>query len=307
MKTVILINMGAPSSPREMKIFLRKMFMDKHILPMRWLGRLFLSRVISNTRYRKSWQKYLQIGGSPLKSSCEKIVDQMQLQLGFDYKVIVAYSYSKPFIKDVVNELLEKGESNITVVSMYPQASFSTTRSLMVDVEKANQRRTTISYIPEYFSHPLFIKFWNNLVLKIKQEAGMKYPTILFSAHSVPEYQIDSGDTYVSAIHESARLIALSTGLPYEVGFQSRVGRMEWVGPDTRDVAQKIIKAGNTEILIVPISFLTENLETLYDIDREIIPSIVSVGRNLNVRKVSLEGAETQLVELFKRLILELV
>lgn len=120
MKAVLLANMGAPVSEKDMKVFLKRMFSDKAILYAPTFLRFIVSSIISNLRYKSSWQKYLKIGGSPLQKSMDKMTADLQVLLSEDYVVSSVYSYSEPFIEEKIAELYKLGIKNITVISMYP-------------------------------------------------------------------------------------------------------------------------------------------------------------------------------------------
>lgn len=298
MKAIVLVNMGAPESQNDMKFFLRRMFRDPLILPTNKVARFLLGEIITNVRYKKSWAKYELIGGSPLKKSCQTIAKHLSTNLYEKYKVEVAYSYSNPLIETVLSKLISKNTDEIVIVPMYPQASFSTTGSIERDIKKIQKKhpKINISILPEYYSHKAFVDFWVEQISKSIQKHSLTNPTLLFSAHSVPQYQIDKGDTYGKTIHESAKLISESMNLPYKVGFQSKIGRMKWLEPATEKVLSDMKNDSLQEIIIVPISFLTENLETLYDIDTLLIPQF---NQNCKIHKVQLANTEQELANVF--------
>ncbi len=301
MKHIVLVNMGAPESQTDMKLFLRRMFRDPSILPMNALARTLLGELISTFRYKKSWNKYKLIGGSPLKKCCNTIARCLGEKLDETYQVCVAYSYSDPLLRDL--QLSDNDE--VVIIPMYPQASFSTTGSIERDVAEIRKKypQIPISIIPQYFERPVFINFWAQQINHAKQH--LVNPVLLFSAHSVPQYQIDKGDSYEKAIHYSAKQIADAVRLPFRVGFQSKIGRMKWLSPTTISVLDEMLAEGITEILIVPISFVTENLETLYDIDHELIPYVQrQKGLEVNIQRVSLFDTERDLASLYSTFVL---
>jgi len=298
MKAFVLVNMGAPESQSDMKFFLRRMFRDPLILPMNKVARFLLGEIITNFRYKKSWAKYVLIGGSPLKESCQTIAKYLSKNIKENYKIEVAYSYSNPLIETVLSKLISENIDDIVIVPMYPQVSFSTTGSIERDIKKIQKKHPNIqiSILPEYYSNKAFVDFWIEQISKTIQKHSLTKPTLLFSAHSVPQYQIDKGDTYGKAIQESAKLISEMMNLPYRVGFQSKIGRMKWLEPATEKVLTDMKNDGLQEIIIVPISFLTENLETLYDIDTLLIPQF---NQNGKIHKVQLANTEQELAIVF--------
>jgi len=274
MTGVLLVNMGGPSSLKEMKTFLAKMFKDPCILPFNHTGRILLSFIISNVRYKKSWKKYELIGGTPIISSTYITVTSLQDKLGEKYKIKMAFSYSSPLIDESLMAFKKEGINEITVIPLYPQSSYSTTSSVKADIEKVTSKDVSfkIKFVHEFFDHKSFIGFWSEVIAEHFIANKCQKPLLLFSAHSIPKALADKGDTYPHAIEESSRLIAQNMGLEFELAYQSGMSNREWLKPDVKVRLKALAEAGKREIIIVPISFVNENLETLYDIDRIIIP-----------------------------------
>lgn len=298
MKAIILVNMGAPESQNDMHRFLRHMFRDPLILPFNSVFRYILGEIISFFRYKKSWSKYELIGGSPLKETCTKIAYELSNLIGNDSIVRVAYSYSDPTISAEINKLISQNIYEIFILPMYPQASYSTTGSIERDISFARKRfpHVQISILPEYFTNNLFIDFWAQRISETMNRHSMQHPTIVFSAHSVPQYQITNGDSYEKTIYETARLVSEKLGLPYRLGFQSKIGKMKWLEPATEKVLDDLSQTNCNEVIIVPIAFLTENLETLYDIDTLLIPQY---NNRFTIAKVSLMQCENAIAKIF--------
>jgi len=263
-----------------MRIFLKKMFNDPFILPFSKPVRWFLSWIISSLRYRKSWKKYQLIGGTPIVKATKKTVERLQQQLGDKYLVSMAFSYSPPLLKKSCSLFKKEGIHDIIIIPLYPQSSYSTTSSVKADVEKhfpSNQ--FSIRFIKEFYQHQLFVEFWSEIISKHIVESRYTHPFLLFSAHSIPKLLEDKGDTYPWAIAESANSIAKNLGLKYNFAYQSGLKRGEWLGPDVKEKLKDLAESGVDEIILIPISFVNENLETLYDLDHDIIPfSINKLG-----------------------------
>lgn len=305
MRAILLVNMGSPSSEKEMKIFLKNMFLDKAIIAAPYLIRKMLSFFISNLRYKNSWSKYELIGGSPLLSAMEQIRQDLQLSLGSEFEVYTAYSYSNPTIFDAIKEIRNKGITDIFVLSMYPHNCVSTTGSIENDLNKIRNQYPdlVIQAAKEYATHPLFIGFWSKLIAESIEKYGLKEPHLLFSAHAIPEYQINKGDTYTKSIEESAVLIAEKLDLKHSVSYQSKIGRIKWASPDTKQYICELKKQGVDELLIIPISFLNENLETLYDLDNDIIPYAKEVINITNSYRVNIPKSHPLMINAFKDII----
>lgn len=304
MTGVLLINMGGANSPEELKAFLARMFKDPFILPFGKLGRSLLSFIISNTRYRKSWKKYLAIGGSPIIDATEQTQKVLQEKLGENYLVDIAFSYSAPLIKDSIQSLLSMGIRQLTIIPLYPQASYSTTDSVQSDVNAAisGENNITINFTREFYDHPVFVNFWANLIKDHIVHNHSADPLLLFSAHSIPKALVDKGDTYPQAIEGSAKAIAESLGCKWQVAYQSGMKRSEWIGPDVNAVIKDLAIKNVSDIIIIPISFVNENLETLYDIDQQIIPAAKNITGIKNISRVNIPVADPEFINLLCRL-----
>ena len=278
MTGILLINMGSPVCASEMKTFLNNMFNDKAILPMPAIPRKLVAKIISTTRHKGSWEKYKLIGGSPLMKSMDKIKDALAAEIGSGYVINNAYSYSNPSVAQAVQLQYNQGIRDIIAIPVYPQYSISTTESVITDLQNANKsfKDLNIRIAGSFYNDPNYIEYWTEQIQKSIGEKKLSKPHLLFSGHAIPEYLIQKGDTYVQEISESARLISEKLGLKHDISFQSKIGRVKWVGPDTKDKLKDLAQQGLSEILIIPISFINENLETLYDLVVEIVP----YGRN---------------------------
>lgn len=304
MTGILLVNMGGPESPAELKQFLRLMFLDKHIIPAPYLIRNLLSLYISSTRYKKSWLKYEKIGGTPLKKNTNLLAETLQLELGNSYSVKIAYSYSEPFLSDIFSEFCKAGIAQVIIIPLYPQASITTTSSVVFDIEKLKQKYLTLEFliVPEFYKNKKFINYWCDAIQNHISKHKLSSPLLLFSAHSIPLSFIKKGDTYQKGIEESAKLIAENIGFNYRVSYQSGMNPKTWLGPDTIILLESLVAEGHKEIVIIPISFVSENLETLYDLDQDIVPSCTQ-KLNINLSRVLIPAVHPSFVELLKELV----
>ncbi len=305
MKGIMLVDMGGPDSPEELKIFLSRMFNDPCILPYGKPVRKLLSYIISRTRYRQSWKKYQLIGGTPLVESTRKMASALQTLLGSTFVVKFAFSYSSPDIKQTLSAFKEEGIGGITVIPLYPQSSHTTTSSVKADLKKVTERDPffKVHVVEEFYNHPGFINFWIHNISKYVEKCGIKNPTLLFSAHSIPEYHVSNGDTYPAGIVNSAVLIAEKLGYPYQVAFQSGLRRGKWIGPDVKMHLKMMAEDGIDNLILIPISFVHENLETLYDLDQDIVPFAINALGFTNVSRVHLPDSDPLLISMLADLI----
>jgi protoporphyrin/coproporphyrin ferrochelatase len=302
MKAVLLINMGGPESPKELKQFLNLMFLDKLIIAAPWFVRKMLSFIISNTRYKKSWKRYELIGGTPLKKDTYKLCYILQKELGSSYQVKPCYSYSHPFICEVIKDLYTQEIDEIIALPLYPQFSITTSQSVIDDVRK-NNSSFKIGIIREFYKHPLYIDFWHQQIKKHININNLIHPHLLFSAHSIPTSYIHKGDPYQKQIEASANLISDSLHLSFDVSYQSGMNPKTWLGPATVKKIEKLISEDKSEIVIIPISFVGENLETLYDLDNVIIPMFKNSSSN--VSRVVIQSDHPVFIKLLKSLVYE--
>ncbi|MEI6695687.1 MAG: ferrochelatase [Bacteroidota bacterium] len=304
MKGILLVDMGGAANPPELKKFLARMFNDPFIIPLGKLGRAFLSFFISNTRYKKSWKKYEMIGGSPIIEATRQTVISLQKELGENYNVKLAFSYSKPLIKESLALFINEHIFDVTVIPLYPQSSFSTTYSVENDVNSVleENKNLKINFIKEFYAMDAFVDFWSGLILNHLEKENYLHPYLLFSAHSIPTFMANNGDTYPKAIEESAKLIAKKTGLNFEFAYQSRM-KGKWIGPDTKDSLKKLAEQGKDEILIIPISFVNENLETMFDLDHDIIPFAKTELGIKNISRAAIPVANQTFINLLKDII----
>lgn len=307
MKGVMLVNMGGPESPADLKLFLSRMFRDPFILPYPKTVRNLLSFIISRARYKKSWKKYEMIGGTPLVRSTRETAASLQSLLGGAFMVKFAFSYSRPYIRKCLEDFKSENIRDIMVIPLYPQSSLTTTSSVIADIRKVTEKDPFFccKNLGEFYSHPGYISFWVNNIRKHLDMHKIEVPTLVFSAHSIPEYNISNGDTYAASIFRSAALIANEMGYHYEAAFQSGMRRGKWIGPDIKQHLATMRRKGIDNLVVIPISFVHENLETLYDLDRDIVPYARETLGFSHVSRVKLPEADPLLVSMLAELIVE--
>jgi len=233
------------------------------------------------------------------------INEQLASEMGKDYVVTSAYSYSKPGIQQGVETLRDKGIKDIRVITMYPHSAYSTTESVKTDLAKVQKKypELKMTELGTYGENELFINYWVDNIQKAIDKYGYKHPTLVFSAHAIPQYNVDDGDTYVDETKASSKLIADKLKLPYRVAFQSKIGKVKWVDPDTKDCLKTMKDEGIDEIMLVPISFVNENLETAYDQGCEIVPYGQNELKFQYICRVEIPASHPQLIATFINLL----
>ncbi len=286
-KYILLINLGGPANEAELKPFLLRLFEDPNIIdiPGGSFSRSLLARLIVHFRSKRSAESYRKIGGgSPLLKISNKQAEKLQELLGDEYRVMIAMRYSQPLIENVLDEI-EDG-ADLTVLPLYPQYSVTTTGSAIEElhsqIKAKNKVFNKINIIKDFYNFPCYI----NALAEIITESlppdifNNDKSHIIFSAHGLPVKIIDNGDPYL--VHLNKTVTSVSGKLPFScslhLSFQSRTGPAKWLEPDTRDLIKDLAANGAESIAIVPISFVSENLETLFDQDIIIKQSALDAG-----------------------------
>jgi len=273
---VVLLQMGGPDSLESVEPFLYNLFSDRDIIK---IGPAFLqpfiARMIVKKRAPKSAANYRDIGGkSPLRELTEEQGRELEKLLGPDYRCCVAMRYWHPFVKDTLAALKNEGIRKIVALSLYPHYSRATSGSSFNDLErgiKASGAEFQLRYVRHFYNHPLYIK-----ALAERIESGLagfeerSQVQLFFSAHSLPQSFIDEGDPYLDHIQETVRLtMEHFGGVSHHLAFQSRAGPVKWLEPSTGDKLKELAAKGHKQVLMVPLSFVSDHIETLHEIDIE--------------------------------------
>ena len=275
MKTaVILFNLGGPDKLDNVKPFLFNLFKDKAILSVPAFIRYPLAWLISSNREAEAKHIYSAIGGgSPLLPNTKAQEKALEEKLGSDFKVFTVMRYWHPMADAVAKEVAAYAPDKLIYLPLYPQFSTTTTESSFEDFEK-NYSHPNVNKICCYPVQSGLVKAYADLIRpiyeRVKNEAG-KAPRILFSAHGLPEKTIKSGDPYQWQVFETTKAVVKELGienLDYKNTFQSRVGPLKWIEPYT-DAEIEIAGAEKQSLLIVPIAFVNEHSETLYEIEQQ--------------------------------------
>lgn len=279
---VLLFNLGGPETLEDVRPFLYNLFSDPEIIRIKSaLLRKLLAWTISWTRQGKSKRLYRQIGGgSPLRKITEDQADALSALLeakGMDARVYVGMRCWKPTIDEAVERILQDNIRRLVLIPLFPQYSMTTTGSCLRYFRSLEKRRDLSSKIKifsieDWFEEPFYL---DAMVDRI--EAGLRqFPEeerssvhLLYSAHSIPARYIKEGDPYLDQTRKCVALInsRLGNGIHSSLAFQSKVGPVQWLGPDTKDVLAELAKDGIKNLLVIPISFVSDHIETLQEID----------------------------------------
>ncbi len=279
---VLLFNLGGPERLQDIRPFLYNLFSDPDIIRIKSdLLRKSLALLISWIRQGKSRHLYRQIGGgSPLRGITESqaaALSERLKEMGSPANVYVGMRCWKPGIDEAVDRILRDQISRLTLLPLFPQYSETTTGSCLKYFQTLSDKlglskRMETLIIREWYDEPLYIESMTDLIL----EGLRSFPSgeqnnihLVYSAHSIPARYVDEGDPYLEQTRRSVELIhsRLGGNHPYTLAFQSKVGPVKWLSPSTKDVLAELGKKGKTSVLVVPVSFVSDHIETLQEID----------------------------------------
>jgi len=284
---VLLLNLGGPERIQDVGPFLYNLFSDPEIIrlpnpalqkPLAWL--------ISSLRASKSQEAYRSIGGgSPLRRITEQQARELQSvlrQRGIEATSYVAMRYWHPFTESAVADIKADAIDEVVVLPLYPHFSISTSGSSFRELQRLRQSdpafaRLPIRCIRSYYDDPGYIGAMAELIAReIQACPDPARAHVFFSAHGVPRsYVEEAGDPYQEEIETCARLIMerlesdLGHANAFTLAYQSRVGPVEWLKPYTDEALEELGQQGVKDLVVVPISFVSEHIETLEEIDIE--------------------------------------
>ncbi|MBV9387692.1 MAG: ferrochelatase [Chroococcidiopsidaceae cyanobacterium CP_BM_ER_R8_30] len=315
---VLLLNLGGPDQIEDVGPFLFNLFSDPEIirLPFKWLQRP-LAWWISTLRTKKSQENYRQIGGgSPLRqiteAQAQALQDQLQA-LGQEAQIYVGMRYWHPFTEEAIARIKRDRIERLVILPLYPQFSISTSGSSFRLLERLwhedpKIQRIEYTVIPSWYKQPGYLQSMSQLMAQeLNQFPDPEQVHIFFSAHGVPRnYVEEAGDPYQHEIEECTELImqTLNRPNPHTLAYQSRVGPVEWLQPYTEDAIQNLGAQGVTDLLVVPISFVSEHIETLQEIDIEYREVAEHAGIR-NFRRVPAPNTNPVFIEAMAQLVLE--
>jgi ferrochelatase len=271
---VLLLQMGGPDSLDAIQPFLYNLFSDRDIIR---IGPAFLqpaiARFISRRRSKKVSEYYKKIGGkSPIRELTRQQAAELEKALGGNYRCFVAMRYWKPFTDEALAAIKSEGISKVIALSLYPHYSRATVGSSINELERVLTQsglKLNLSYIRSFYDHPLYIEALAEKVEKgLAGFADRSTVQLVFSAHGLPQSFIDSGDPYLEHIQTTVRLtMERFGGISHHLAFQSRAGPVKWLEPSTEAKIAELAAAGCKQMLMVPLSFVSDHIETLYEID----------------------------------------
>lgn len=277
---VVLFQLGGPDSLDAIEPFLYNLFCDPDIIdfPFARIARQPLARLISSTRSRHVRHHYAEIGGrSPILEFTRRQAQALERELcrDFDARVVVAMRYWHPFTAEAIHELESHAPEQVVLLPLYPQYSRTTTGSSLNEWNRRfqpNGWNPHISAVSEFHEDSGYIE---TLVESIHDSlAGFEDAAdvdMVFSAHSVPVAVIEAGDPYQRHIERTVDLVWNRGHWPSRrhLCYQSKVGASKWLQPSMHATIKRLAEQGSRHVLVVPVSFVSDHVETLHEIDIE--------------------------------------
>ena len=280
---VLLLNLGGPDKLEDVGPFLYNLFSDPEIirLPFRWMQKP-LAWFIATRRTKTSQANYRQIGGgSPLRRITEEQGEALKSQLhsmGKSATVYTGMRYWHPYTEEAIAQIGEDKIEKLVILPLYPQFSISTSGSSFrllerLQLEDPEFKAIPYTVIPSWYQRSGYLEAMADLIRQeLDQSEHPEQVHIFFSAHGVPlSYVEEAGDPYQREIEDCTARIMRTLNRPnaHTLAYQSRVGPVEWLKPYTEDAIEELGAKGVDEVVVVPISFVSEHIETLQEIDIE--------------------------------------
>ncbi len=284
---LILLNMGGPDSLEAVEPFLYNLFSDRELiqLPAGALLQKPFAKLISHFRAKKVVENYRIIGGkSPLLEWTRKQATGIAARLE-NVQPFIVMRYWHPFAEEVLNEIKQAGIERAVVLSMYPHYTGATTGSSVNDFKRAAAKvypQLAYQLIEDWYDWPGYLDALANRIkegLESFHELLRDQVQILFSAHALPQKFIDRGDPYQQHVETTAAEAMKRVGdFAWKIAWQSRSGPVKWMEPGTEEMIQQLGDAGHKALLIVPVSFVSDHIETLEEIDMQYRDLAASCG-----------------------------
>ena len=283
---VVLFQLGGPDSQAAVEPFLYNLFCDPDIInfPGSFLARKPLAKLISTTRSKTVRLKYAEIGGgSPIRRLTEQQARALEAALRphLTARVTVAMRYWRPSTEEAIASLEGAPFDELVLLPLYPHYSLATTASSLKEWNRLHKPKVPVHVVDHFFDHPDYlagiVERTNSVLRQLPRPDEVH---LVFSAHGLPMALVEKGDPYPQQIAASVRLVRELGAWrnPHVLCFQSRVGPQKWLQPSLTGTIEKMAREGVRRMLVIPISFLTEHIETLHEINIEAREQAESLG-----------------------------
>lgn len=310
---IVLFNLGGPDSKSSVKPFLFNLFNDKYIITLPKILRYLVACLISSRREKTAQEIYAHLGGkSPIleetKAQADSLEKSLRTSSDVDYKVFICMRHWHPMSNEVVKDIVAFNPDEVILLPLYPQFSTTTTLSSIEDFsDKIRKKLPDILYktICCYPKDKTFIQSHVDLISQAMEKINDKNNCrILFSAHGLPKKIIESGDPYQWQVENTVQSIIEElpfSQIDYKISYQSRVGPLEWIGPNTEEEIEKAGKE-QKELMVVPVAFVSEHSETLVELDIEY--KAIADKHSINYIRVPTLSINNYFVESLKNMVI---
>jgi ferrochelatase len=290
---VILINMGGPENLEQVRSFLFRLFNDRHILNIPQPLRAMAAGIITAMRTPDAKSHYFQIGGSsPLKKWTSRQADLVLQKLADQHPGLIVkcgYSYAHPLIAETIGESAKEGVGKIVAVPLYPHYSGATLGSVYYDLEKARKKfnlNNHLRIVSPFFDNRDYIRA-GAVMLKSAMEKidAARRCRVIFSAHALPQSLIDRGDPYQKQVEKNVALLLGEVPVDdFRLAYQSKIGPVKWIKPSTKEAVQEAGRDGIKQLIVFPVSFVCDHIETLHELDIELSGIAREAGIEIFIR-----------------------
>lgn len=304
MNPLLLVNFGGPRTLEEVEPFLSALLADQEMIRTPWPG--FIHRWVFNRvahsrapELRRAYSTLGEGGCSPIYEDTQYLAERLSERLGVP--VLAFHRYLEATHRDCFEQIIALQAQPLTLFPLFPHFSCATTGSIATLFARRLPRRVveSLAWVRSYPGHPRFISLWESRIrdalasLQVAEGRAL----LLFSAHGLPQRFIDEGDPYEKEIRESVNKIAsLFPQALCRLSFQSKFGKETWLEPSTLEVCHSLAQERPREaVLVIPISFTSDHIETLYEIDQEYLPIIQ--GGGLRVRRLKAFNRDSDWIE----------
>lgn len=296
---VVLFNLGGPEKAADVAPFLYNLFMDPAIIdiPVKGIFRHWLCKAIASLRAKSVGKDYEVIGGgSPINRLTREQADSLEELLNrkfgdvaeVTFRTYMANRYWGPFSEDAVAQMQQDGVTKVLLLPLFPQYSKTTTGSALnywwMLEQEGEMPHWPTAYVQEYAANPKYVQALSERI----DEALQRFPRavrdkvhLVFSAHGTPLKEMkERRDPYCCLIHATVDQVMALRGRqrPYHVAFQSKVGPSEWLTPSTPEKLEALAVEGYEAVLIIPVAFVTDHIETSYELDIEVREEAMAAG-----------------------------
>jgi ferrochelatase len=286
---VVLFQLGGPDSPSAVEPFLYNLFCDPDIIDFfgAWFARRPLARWIARKRAGSVREHYDAIGGqSPIRVLTERQASALEQALSphCHARCFIAMRYWHPLTGEAVRQANAFGAEDLVLLPLYPQYSFATTASSLKEwkrLYRSDGNAPRMHTIDHFFDHPLYVQaVVEKIGVSLTHFDDPDRAHMVFSAHGLPLSLIERGDPYARQVEETVRRVLESGGWknPHTLCYQSKVGRRKWLSPSLTETIERLARAGEKSLLVVPVAFVTEHIETLHEINIQARQQAVKLG-----------------------------